>query len=220
MIESFREKYSGMTTAEVREKLKKDPAFKTEIETLYTTVFHQKLNRSCSNCWEDAFIVLMAKSLDEMLALSHRKFELKAGALLLDLPEGDNSKMATRHNLTDELAIYHLGKHPEYIKFFSVYPENWEEIVKEANSKDSEGSSDGEEGPTPSEAHEAAKKAVTYAKGYVTRSKNALDTANAMEDGEEKDEAVAKATETYEKAVAQLEEAQALLKTYETSAEQ
>ena len=39
----------------------------------------------------------------------------------------DNTRLVTRLNLTDELAKYHLGTNPDYIKFFSKYPENWRE---------------------------------------------------------------------------------------------
>lgn len=207
----FRSAYSKLSPAEVREKLRNEPDFKTEIEDLYQDVFHEKVRRTCSNCWEDAFYMLLTRKVEQMVALSQRQFELKAGALLLDLPKGDNDKMATRHNLTDELAIYHLSKDPSKIKYFSRYPENWQEIVAKSFSKPSDETGDGEDINPQSTTKEAAEKAVTNAERYVKSCTTKLENALALPDGEEKTLAVEKATEALEKAKERLESANAIL---------
>lgn len=213
----FRSKYSGLSTAEVRNLLKEDPNFKAEIEELYEEVFHLKLQKTCSNCWEDAFIMLMTKKVEQMVELSERKFELKAGAVLYDLPSGDNSKMVSRHNLTDELAVYHLRKDPSRIKFFSAYPENWQEIIKETSETTSAGSSDGAGTNTQPTTREAAEKAVFNAERYVKSCKTQLDNALALEEGDEKTSAVEKATEKLNNAQKKLDIALELLESVSES---
>ena len=39
------------------------------------------------------------------------------------------------HNITDELAVYHLRTNPKCIKYFSRYPENWQELVAASSKK-------------------------------------------------------------------------------------
>ena len=56
-------------------------------------------------------------------------YALKNGILLQ--PEFGNSSFYTNANLTDEVAEKYLAKHPENINMFSVYPNDWEERVKE-----------------------------------------------------------------------------------------
>lgn len=213
----FRGTYSKLSPAEVREKFRNEPDFKTEIEDLYHGVFHEKVRRTCSNCWEDAFIMLMTKKVGQMVELSERKFELKAGAVLYDLPSGDNSKMVSRHNLTDELAVYHLRKDPSRIKFFSVYPENWQEIIKETSETTSAGSSDGAGTNTQPTTREAAEKAVFNAERYVKSCKTQLDNALALEEGDEKTSAVEKATEKLNNAQKKLDIALELLESLSES---
>ena len=61
------------------------------------------------------------------------KYKLKSGAIVLrDVRNlNSNENMATRHNLTDELAKYHLYTNPSCVSKFATLPENWEEEVAE-----------------------------------------------------------------------------------------
>ena len=60
--------------------------------------------------------------------MQNTEFELRYGAVLID-PQGDAKKTATAANLTDELALYHLRTHPNCIKSFVRFPENWEQLA-------------------------------------------------------------------------------------------
>lgn len=134
-LEQFRAAYGGLSSAEVRKLIKEDAAFKSELARLYRTTFRKHLNTDCGNCWLDAFVLLMRTSKQKLQAMKERRFELKAGALLVDVVSGDNAKMATHHNLTDELALYHLRTNPKCIKLFAKYPAEWEELIKESTEE-------------------------------------------------------------------------------------
>ena len=104
--------------------------------------------------------------------MKNRLFELKAGALLIDVERGDNSKMATQHNLTDELALYHLRTNPKCIRLFTKYPDNWQEMVKEAQEV-AEGVEGVEDAPAAELAPDAedAKEADTEAQEVAEKPK-------------------------------------------------
>lgn len=127
-IDEYKSKYQGISPAEVRGLIAADASFRNETERLYTSIYHTKLNKSCSDCWFDAFILIMKTDTKKLKAMQEKRFDLRAGALLLD-PYGDPAKMVTHRNLTDELALYHLRTHPDCIRLFSKYPRNWEELA-------------------------------------------------------------------------------------------
>lgn len=129
-LAEYRGKYRAMAMSDVRKLAEKDSAFREETERLHKQITHTPLNKGCGECWVDAYAVLMRIDDGEFKKISERKFDLKAGALLIDPVTGDNSKLCTRKNLTDELAIYHLRANPKCIKKFSKYPENWQELVE------------------------------------------------------------------------------------------
>lgn len=128
-LEQFRERYLGLTSVEVRDLIRDDSVFRREIETLYVAIFHASLNKTCSDCWLDAYIILCRTQTEKLMELKSRKFELRPGALLIDVVGHDNAKMASGHNLTDELALYHLGTNPGCIRKFSKFPENWQQLA-------------------------------------------------------------------------------------------
>ena len=70
--------------------------------------------------------------------------------MLVDVINGDNAKMASHHNLTDELALYHLRTNPKCIRLFSKYPENWQELAE----AEAEPQPTNEEAPAPAEEAE------------------------------------------------------------------
>ena len=129
-LEQFRKSYGGLTTSQVRTLIKEDAGFRNTLASLYRQCFHKHLNTGCSNCWLDAFVMLRRLTKQTFEDMKNRLFELKAGALLVDVINGDNAKMATHHNLTDELALYHLRTNPKSIRLFSKYPENWQELAE------------------------------------------------------------------------------------------
>lgn len=126
--QEYKDTYKGMSAAEVRSLISDNVEFRKVTERLYQDAYHTKLNKSCGDCWFDAYIVLMRTDTEKLQEMKDRLFDLRAGALLLD-PKGDKSKTVTRLNLTDKLALYHLRHNPDCIKLFSKYPDNWEELV-------------------------------------------------------------------------------------------
>lgn len=110
----------------------KDPKFSSDFRALYEGVMRKPLS-GCINCKADAFIELMAIKPKERKSVMESKFKLKAGVLLYDF--NDSSNNATNANLTDELALKHLSKDKNKIKFFEKYPENWQELIEEQKPK-------------------------------------------------------------------------------------
>ncbi|MEG2772239.1 MAG: hypothetical protein RR960_07845 [Alistipes sp.] len=119
----------ALSVAEVRSLIATDNAFRNLIEELYVDVFHHGLERRCSGCFFDAYIVLMNTKITNLMEIKERKFELQAGKLLIDVVHYDNALMATNVNLTDELALYHLRTNPSVRKFFSKLPDNVDELI-------------------------------------------------------------------------------------------
>lgn len=147
-ILSFRDRYAKLTRQELREKIKHELAFRQELEALYERATGLKLNKSCSDCWMDAYIVLM--TIKQITTMQEKNFELKAGALLIDVVSHDNAKLCSRHNLTDELALYHLKTNPACRKKFSKVPENLDELLAAMDTASDEtdptGTGEGQDG--------------------------------------------------------------------------
>lgn len=120
-----------MSAAEVRSLISSSKEFRDETERLYVSIYHQKLNKSCGDCWLDAYILIMKGNPVKLRAMADKKFNLRAGAVLID-PYGDPDKTITHHNVTDELALYHLRTHPDCAKYFSDLPKNWEVLARKS----------------------------------------------------------------------------------------
>lgn len=120
-----------MSAAEVRSLISSSKEFRNETERLYTSIYHQKLNKSCGDCWLDAYVLIMKGNPEKIRAMADKKFDLRAGAVLID-PYGDPEKTITHHNVTDELALYHLRTHPDCAKYFSTLPDNWEALARKS----------------------------------------------------------------------------------------
>lgn len=140
-IEEYKEQYKGMSAAEVRSLISSSKAFREETERIYTGTFHKRLNKRCGDCWMDAYILIMRGDPVKLQAMMNKRYDLRAGAVLVD-PK-DPTKTATTHNITDELAIYHLRIHPTAKRLFSKLPDNWEEEVygSQEDNSDLEGMS-------------------------------------------------------------------------------
>lgn len=127
-LQEYKQKYAGLSSADVTRLVASDAEFRNATEANYTAYFRSELNTKCGDCWKDAYVLLMRRTPDTNME-TERQFELKAGALLRDVRTFANDKLATRLNLTDELALYHLGTNPGCIGSFSKYPDNWQELA-------------------------------------------------------------------------------------------
>lgn len=230
-ILTFRTKYAKLTRRELLEKIKTEHSFRQELESLYERATGLKLNKSCSDCWMDAYIVLM--TIKEITTMKEKNFELKAGALLIDIVGHDNDKLCTRHNLTDELALYHLRTNPACKNKFSKLPENLDELLaaeaaaasekQEQEPTDGEGQGaaadggsnapvsedDSEDDAEHAETLKAAKNAVSQAKRNLSTWQKKHEEALAAEVKDEK--RIAETTAKIEAAEKLLEEAQEAL---------
>ena len=198
-LEEFKSTYAGAPAREVLALIESNPEFRSNLEALYVETFHKALHRSCPNCWFDAYVLLMKTETQKIIIMKESQFELKAGALLIDLQGRDDSKTASHHNLTDELALYHLSRNPSYASLFSRLPEDWEKQAVEYGAR---------------ELREAEKAAVAGDKapagsGAPEGDKNADNTPKTPE--ELKAAAVAAAEESLKKAKANLKGAETRL---------
>lgn len=134
-LEQYKEQYKGMSAAEVRGLIARSADFRSETEKLYRSIYRRPLNKSCGDCWIDAYVLIMKGNPEKLKAMQKKRYDLRAGAVLVD-PK-DPTKTATTHNITDELAIHHLRIHPTSKRLFSVLPENWEEEVYGKQEDDS-----------------------------------------------------------------------------------
>lgn len=125
-IIEFQEQYRHLTHAELSAALRESVEFRQTIAALYQRCYKQPVQGGCINCWADAFILLMRIKPETFDAMENRLFDLKAGALLTC---SDSTKSCSRHNITDELALFHLRNNPKCIRLFSRYPDNWEELA-------------------------------------------------------------------------------------------
>ena len=125
---SFREETSALTPAQFRARVKGDVSLQKRVEELYKAFFPDmpKLNKSCGNCWEDAYIVLRTAKIERVMENLKREYNLVGGVVLR---AEDISTMCNRHTLTDELAEYHLRRDPSLIRFFDRYPADWEKRI-------------------------------------------------------------------------------------------
>lgn len=190
--QEYRERYAGLNQSQVRELVKTDAAFREVTEELYAAVFRARLNKGCPDCWVDAYILLMKA--DKVMEKANTQFELKAGALLVDVVNGDNAKLTTRHNLTDELALYHLSTNPGYLPLFSKVPDNLEEQLLEYVNRQNAGATAAEK---PAEAPVDAPESTEAPEGDKTLASGEEAPKNAPKTP---DELLSEAEARYKKA--------------------
>ena len=138
-IDEYRQQYQGIRSSEVRELISTDTDFSNNTERLYESIYHARLNKSCSNCWFDAYILIMRTNLEKLKAMQEKQFDLRAGVVLVD-PHGDPAKTVTQRNLTDELALYHLQS-TRVASSPSIYPNNWEQLAVQSGIDEKKASS-------------------------------------------------------------------------------
>lgn len=198
-LEDYKSRYGGRSESEVNSLVHSDSEFRDATEALYQAYFRMQLNKKCGDCWKDAYILLQTRKVSKDME-HERLFDLKAGALLRDVRNmNDSSRLVTRLNLTDDLALYHLGTNPDYIKFFSKYPENWRELATRHIAKLDAPAADAAEDP---EAKKAAAEAAVKA-AEAARDKASEKVAKAQNE-----DALKKASAALRKAEAKLAKAQ------------
>lgn len=170
-VEEYKAAFRGLSQSQVREKARTDSVFRSETERIYVGALHNTLNKSCGDCWCDAYAVIMLTKTETIMKSAERKFALAAGALLRDVRQDCNARLCTHHNLTDELALYHLGTCPAYIKYFTLYPENWQQLASEYIAKlDGKAAESASSEAAEQSATESAKAAPKARKTAKTRS--------------------------------------------------
>lgn len=120
-----------ISSSDLRQRIENDSSFRKEIEELSMYFLGDKPH-GCGNCYFDYFFKLRSKTIMDKSS----NFELRAGVLLHDPVNRDISKILTRHNLTDELALYHLVHNPECRIYFSKLPENIDELIENQSRDD------------------------------------------------------------------------------------
>jgi len=102
---------------------KKERTFarKKKIRAAYRELFGKEMQGFCSTCYIEAMLEIV-KSFKQLNVtnMAARNYELKRGVLLQEL--GYPEKACTNDTLTDELAEWHLGRHPEKSILFARVP--------------------------------------------------------------------------------------------------
>lgn len=127
MIEKLKQLQSTkMSSSEAREKIASDTAFCNELSTLSERFLKTKVS-GCKTCYYDAYVKLMIKK-DIM---NNCDFDIQAGKLIKDIAiPKDGKKTISRHNITNELALYHLKTNPLNKKYFTRMPSNLDELLE------------------------------------------------------------------------------------------
>lgn len=97
------------------------------LDRLYYDLFGKGItNRGCSDCYRDAFI-LIVNYLKKNKAMPHKcNYRLKPGVVIQFFGK---SAIYTNPNLTDEVAEKYLGMNSENKRMFSDLPSDWETRV-------------------------------------------------------------------------------------------
>ena len=105
---------------------------KEVVKSIYRKVFRKEMNASCSNCFTDAYFELYnlwKSDIAKFTALFTCEYQLKFGEVLSEFGSSDN--IATRVNMTNDLAIMYLSINKWNARLFEDLPEDWEQQVKD-----------------------------------------------------------------------------------------
>ena len=109
---------------DLQDALEKDNRLKHEVEVL-TKHFLGRSVSGCGNCFFDAYMELI-----NIKKMEKKKFRVKAGTVLYDPVSKKFDKILTAANCTDELALYHLKHNKDCKKYFSILPDDVDEMVE------------------------------------------------------------------------------------------
>lgn len=134
--EAYIDLYGGNNYLQLRQMARGNSQFKAATASLFKAVNGEVLAVSCADCYADAALSLLKNYTKNKTKMATR-YKLRTGAYILrDVRNINNSeRMATRHNLTDELAMYHLYTNPSCVKYFDTLPDGWEQEVAEYGRK-------------------------------------------------------------------------------------
>lgn len=115
--------------------LRNDKALRAEIEHLAFVLLDRKV-QGCLNCYTDAYFELL--NFDETMAINKTNcvFHLRNGVLLKDI-NGDKTKMMSNHNISNELALYHLQTNPNCKQYFDR-PNDIDAVIEEMTAPEVE----------------------------------------------------------------------------------
>jgi hypothetical protein len=125
MVNRLRElQRNQLTSTEARKKIESSVDFKNELTELSKRFLRRDVS-GCNTCYYDAYVkLLLIKEI-----MPECDFQLRSGALLKDVNK-DIRKMVSRHNITNELALYHLKTNPFARKFFTLMPKDVDKMIK------------------------------------------------------------------------------------------
>jgi hypothetical protein len=118
--DKFKEKVNALTGNELYLYSLTEKAL---ISDIYLKLFNRAV-KGCDSCYMDAINEICSISKSKIMELSKNEYALRAGALLHD-KDGDAKKMASNHNITNELAEYHLRTNPGCEVYFTKLPDDW-----------------------------------------------------------------------------------------------
>lgn len=105
---------------------------KEVVKSIYRKVFRKEMNASCSNCFTDAYFELYnlwKSDIAKFTALFTCEYQLKFGEVLSEF--GSSENIATRVNMTNELALMYLSINKGNARLFEVLPDNWEDQLED-----------------------------------------------------------------------------------------
>lgn len=114
--------------------------FRDALTRLTTKVLNRRLG-SCSNCWFDSYVEIMAMDKTLLETRVATVARLKKNVLLYGV-EGVHCGVVSNYNLTDEIAREYLRTHADGEKFFEVMP-----LPKGENEANSEPKNEEEQQP-------------------------------------------------------------------------
>lgn len=147
---------------------------KTVIENLHRELYGVGItNTDCSNCYRDAYILIVNRIKKDLKMPPKSNYTLKAGALLH--PAG-TSNFYTGTLPSDEIAEKYLAEFPEQIVLFASHPHDWEERAKARTEKKAEEVAEKSDSPEL----KAALETIAELKSRNSQLEAELSTANGL----------------------------------------
>jgi hypothetical protein len=106
--------------AYISSKKERTFARKIKIREAYKEVFGKYMRGSCATCFIEAMLEIVKTFKTLNIKTMAINYELKRGVLLQEL--GHPEKACTNDTMTDELAEWHLSRHPEKAVLFARLP--------------------------------------------------------------------------------------------------
>lgn len=122
MLRDFQNR--NLQSEEVKKLIASSDDFKNELTALSKRYLRREV-KGCNTCFFDAFVKLML--IRDIMP--NCQFQLRSGTTLLrDINR--KVKNVSKHNVTDELALYYLKTNPNARAMFSIVPKNLDELLE------------------------------------------------------------------------------------------